>query len=228
MRTLLYTPIIHMAADLGSLAGDVAKRGMAGLGEEVWEKHLRIIEGFWDSLAGYFDGLEVSGFKIYQDGLLANGDMGLKIVEEGLKSGSKNYEIISGLIRKGAALVKTEDFDSVKKERDSIIELSRAKTKRERFAAYLKYRLYKNHLLKKRDRFIAERINGTLKEGETGILFIGAYHNIIPMLAKDIHIKEVKKIDKVREYQKLLPFQNKYKERLEELNRYMVSTIGEI
>ena len=57
--------------------------------------------------------------------------MGLKIVEEGLKSGSKNYEIISGLIGKGAALVKTEDFDSVKKERDSIIELSRAKTKRE-------------------------------------------------------------------------------------------------
>lgn len=228
MRTLLYVPIIHMAADLGSLAGDVAKRGIAGLGEEAWEKHLWTVEGFWNSLAGYFDGLEVSGFKIYQDGLLANGDMGLKIVEEGLKSGSKNYEIISGLIQKGAGLVKTEDFDLVKKERDSIVGLTEAKTKREKFAAYLKYRLSKNHLLKKRDRFIAERINGTLKEGETGILFIGAYHNIIPMLAKDIRIKEVKKIDKVREYQRLLPFQNKHKERLEELNRYMVSPIGEI
>jgi len=228
MRTLLYVPIIHTAADLGSLARDVAEKGMAGLGEEAWERHLRTVEGFWNSLAGYFDGLESSNFKIYQDGLLANGDLGLKIVEEGLKSGSKNYEIISGLLRKGAVLVKTEDFDLVKKERDSLIELTGAKTKRERLAAFLKYRLSKNHLLKKRDRFIAERINRTLKEGETGILFIGAYHNIIPMLDKDIYIKEIKKTDKVREYQGLLPFQNKYKERLEELNKYMVSPINKI
>jgi hypothetical protein len=217
-----------MAADLGTLAPAVSERGVKGLGEEVWREHLQTVWGFWNSLARYFYGLEVSGFRVYQDGLLANGDIGLKIVEEGLKSGSKNYEIISGLIRKGAVLVKTEDLDLVKKERDSLVELTAAKTKREKFTAYLKYRLSKNHLLKKRDRFIAGRINETLKEGETGILFIGAYHNIIPMLAKDICLKEVKRIDKVREYQRLLPFQNKHKERLEELNSYMVSQIGEI
>jgi len=217
-----------MAADLGTLASEVAKRGIKGIGEEDWEKHLQTVGGFWDSLARYFDGLEVSGFKIYQDGLLANGDIGLKIVEEGLKGGSKNYEIISVLIQKGALLVRTEDFALVKKERDHLVELTKARTQREQLVAYLKYRLSKNHLLKRRDRFIAERINETLKEGETGILFIGAYHNIIPMLDKGIRVKEIKKIDKVREYQKLLLFHNKYKEQFKELGSYMISAISEI
>lgn len=217
-----------MAADLGTLATAVGERGIIGLGEEVWKEHLQTVKDFWDSLARYFDGLEVSGFKIYQDGLLANGDIGLKIVEEGLKSGSKNYEIISKLIHKGAVLVKTEDFALVKKERNHLIDLTKARTKREKLIAYLKYKLSKNQLLKGRDRFIAERINETLKEGETGILFIGAYHNIIPMLNEDISVKEVKKIDKVREYQRLLLFHKKYKEQFEGLSRYMVSSVNEI
>lgn len=217
-----------MAADLGTLAPAVGERGILGLGEEVWKEHLQTVKDFWDSLARYFDGLEVSGFKIFQDGLLANGEIGQKIVEEGLKSGSKNYEIISRLIHKGAILVKTEDFALVKEERDHLIGLTKAGTKREKLIAYLKYKLSKNHLLKRRDRFIAERINETLKEGETGILFIGAYHNIIPMLNEEISVTEVKKIDKVREYQRLLPFHKKYKEQFEGLSRYMVSSVSEI
>lgn len=224
MRTLLYVPIIHMAADLGTLAPDVAKRGIAGLGEEVWEKHVETVEQFWNSLVGYFDRLEVSNFKIYQDGLVANGDMGQKIVEEGLKSGSKNYEIISRLIQKGAVLVKTEDFALVAKEREHLIELTGARTRVEKLNAYLKYKLSKNHLLKKRDRFIADRINETLNQGETGILFIGAYHDIIPMLDKDIQVKEIKEMQKIRDYQKAFLYR-KDKKRFEALADYLISPI---
>lgn len=224
MRTLLYVPIIHMAADLGTLAPDVAKRGIAGLGEEVWKKHVETVEEFWNSLVRYFDRLEVSNFKIYQDGLVANGDMGQKIVEEGLKSGSKNYEIISRLIQKGAVLVKTEDFALVAKEREHLIELTGARTKMERLNAYLKYRLLKNHLLKKRDRFIADRINETLNQGETGILFIGAFHDIIPLLDKDIQVKEIKEIQKIKDYQKAFLYR-KDKKRFEALADYLISPI---
>lgn len=224
MRTLLYVPIIHMAADLGTLAPDVAKRGIAGLGEEVWEKHVETVEELWNSLVRYFDRLEISNFKIYQDGLVANGDMGQKIVEEGLKSGSKNYEIISRLIQKGAVLVKTEDFALVAKEREHLIELTGARTRMEKLNAYLKYRLSKNHLLKKRDRFIADRINETLNQGETGILFIGAYHDIIPMLDKDIRVKEIKEIQKIRDYQKAFLYR-KDKKRFEALADYLISPI---
>lgn len=224
MRTLLYVPVIHMAADLGTLAPDVAKRGIVGLGEEVWEKHVETVEKFWNSLVRYFDRLEVSNFKIYQDGLVANGDMGQKIVEEGLKSGSKNYEIISKLIQKGAVLVKTEDFALVAKEREHLIELTGARTRMEKLNAYLKYKLSKNHLLKKRDRFIADRINETLNQGETGILFIGGYHDIIPMLDKDIRVKEIKEIQKIRDYQKAFLYR-KDKKRFEALADYLISPI---
>lgn len=213
-----------MAADLGTLAPDVAKRGIAGLGEEVWKKHVETVEEFWNSLVRYFDRLEVSNFKIYQDGLVANGDMGQKIVEEGLKSGSKNYEIISRLIQKGAVLVKTEDFALVAKEREHLIELTGARTKMERLNAYLKYRLLKNHLLKKRDRFIADRINETLNQGETGILFIGAFHDIIPLLDKDIQVKEIKEIQKIKDYQKAFLYR-KDKKRFEALADYLISPI---
>ena len=37
MRTLIYVPVIHTSADLGSLAGDVTKRSIADLGEMFGE-----------------------------------------------------------------------------------------------------------------------------------------------------------------------------------------------
>lgn len=221
MRTLLYVSIIHMDVDLGSLAMDVAKRGIRELGEDVWASHKETVSGFWDSISEYSNNLKVSGFKIYQDGMVANGEIGQKIVEEGLKSGSKNYEIVYKLIQRDAVLVKTEDFALVAKERDHLIELTKAKTSIEKLIAYLRYRLIKNQLLKKRDRFIADRVNQTLNNGETGILFIGAYHNIIPMLDKDIHVKEIKEIKKIRDYQKVLLHGRKDRERLEALSEYL-------
>ncbi len=39
MKRLLYVPIIHTSADLGSMAKDVAKRGKADLGEDIWKEH---------------------------------------------------------------------------------------------------------------------------------------------------------------------------------------------
>lgn len=225
MRTLLYVPIIHMAADLGTLAPEVAQRGVNGVGEEGWRKHLETVEGFWNSLAIYFDAMGGSGVRVYQDGLVANGDMGQKIVEEVAKSGSKNYEIIAGLIRKGAVLVRTEDLELVKKERDHIVEMTRASTRAKKLIAYLGYMRTKDHLLKKRDRFIAGRINETLKSGETGVLFIGAYHNIIPFLDKDIRIREIKETEKIKDYQKALLQIGKNKKRFEALSGYLVSPV---
>ena len=61
MRILIYVPIIHTSADLGSLAGDVTKRGIADLGEDVWKEHQRTVEGLWDAISHYFDSMDVSG-----------------------------------------------------------------------------------------------------------------------------------------------------------------------
>ena len=226
MRTLLYVPIIHTSADLGSLAGDVTKRGIADLGEDVWKKHQRTVEGLWDAISHYFDSIDVSGMKIYQDGMVAEGEIGEKIVEEGLNLGSRNYQLVSKLLKRGAILVKTEDFNLVKIERDRLLAITQAKSITQKIIAFIRYKLIKKRLLSKRDNYIAKRIDETLNNGATGIIFIGAYHNIKKRLPKDIQIKEIKDADKIREYQILLPFYNKNQERIEELGRYLVSEIN--
>lgn len=225
MKALIYVPIIHMSSDLGSLAKDLNRRGIADLGEELWKEHIKTVETFWDELSHYFNSMHVSGMKIYQDGMIAEGEIGKKIVQEGAKSGSKNYELISELLKRGAILVKTEDFKLVKKERDRLIAITQAKSLPEKLIAFMKYKVTKNRLLNKRDEFIARRIEETLNQDGTGIIFIGAYHNIKNKLPKDIRIMEIKNTEKVREYQKLIPFYNKNRERLNELSRYLISKI---
>lgn len=218
-------PIIHTNADLGSLAGEITKRGISDLGEEFWKAHLRTIEGFWDVIIDYFASIDVSKMKIYQDGMAAEGEIGEKIAKEVANSGSRNYELVVSLLKRGAILVKTEDFSLVKEERDNLLKMTQAKTKFEELFGFIRYKLTKNIILNKRDKFIARRIDNTLQDGQTGILFIGAYHNTERKLSKDILINEIKNVQKVREYHRLLPFYSKNKKQFEELGKYLISKI---
>jgi hypothetical protein len=225
MRTLFYVPVIHTSSDLGSLAKDVAERGMVELGQEVWNEHLKTVEGFWNAILLYFMYIDELGLKIYQDGMVAEGEIGQKIVEEGTRLGSKNYELVARLLKQGAILMKTEDFNLVKEERDRLLTLTKAKSVTQKLIAFIKYKLVKNGLLNKRDRFIAQRINETLNDGERGVLFIGAFHNVKKFLSGDIQIKEIKDAQRVREYYRLLPFYHKHKEQSRELSRYLISKV---
>ena len=224
MRKLIYVPIIHISADLGDMASEVNKRGSVMIGDVNWKRHKETILGFWDSIAHYFNSLDVKNFKIYQDGLVADGEVGLKIVSDGEKRGSKNYEIVSRLIRCGAQLVKTENFPAVKKEYDYLIKITKAKSYLKRIIAALNYRFHKKLLLKNRDNYIAQTIDSTLGQGETGILFLGAYHEIIPRLPENIEILELKEREKISEYQKSF-ISKKNKEKLNRLADYLISPI---
>ena len=225
MRTLIYIPVIHTSADLGSIAKEVAKRGVRNLGQELWEKHRRTVEGFWDVVSDHFDSIDVKDMKIYQDGMVAEDEVGKKIAEDTAKAGSKNYQLILKLLDRGAVLVKTEDFKLVKKEYDRLLAITQAKSITKKIIAFIKYKLVKVILLNRRDNFIANRIEQTLKADEKAILFIGAFHNIKKRLPKDIQIKEVKDAAKVKRYQKLLPFYNKKGKQFDELGKYLVSDV---
>lgn len=225
MKRLIYVPIIHTSEDLGSFEKDVAKRGIADLGKDVWEEHIKTVEAFWNAISHYFNSIDVSGMKIYQDGMVAESEVGDMIVEEGIKSGSKNYLLLSRLLKQGAILVKTEDLNLVMKERDRLYTIIQAKSITKKIIAFIKYKLAKNRLLNKRDEFIVKRIDETLNNGEKGIIFIGAYHNIKKRLPESFQVIEIKDIKKVREYQKLLPYYNKKREQFEELGRYLVSKV---
>jgi|GEM_PF-86829 len=229
MKRLIYVPIIHTSADLGSLGKDITKRGITDLGEDFWSEHLRTVDEFWQVIANYFDSIDVSEMKIYQDGMVAEGEMGEKIVGETAKMGSKNYELVLRLLKRGAVLMKTEDFPLVKKEHDRLLAITQAKSLFEKLIAFIKYKLAKNGLLDHRDQFIAQQIDRTLNHGERAILFIGAYHNIKKRLPQYFQVIEIKDIQKIREYQKLLPFHEKYRERFKELSQYLIfEVVGQV
>lgn len=206
MRKLFYVPIIHTSADMGSLSKAVTERGISQWGEKVWSEHVATVHKFWDSIAEYCASLPAAGMKIYQDGLVADGEIGAKIVAAGAQSGSRNYEIVEMLMRRGAEIVKTEDVNLVLEERNRLLALVQAQTFGARIYASLRYRFVRRRLLERRDEFIARRIAETLADGATGILFVGAYHRVRPKLPNDIKVIEVKEVQKVREYQELLPF----------------------
>ena len=225
MRTLIYIPIIHSSADMGSLGKELKHKSVSELGEKKWQKHTDTVNSYWDAIESYFEniGIYIKGIKIYQDGMFVDGEIAMKIISEGIKSGSKNSEIVSKLIGRGAVLIRTEDFKMVKDEYNGLQSVLKSKTNIKKLFLLLRYKISKPIFLIRRDKFIAGRIAETLGQDETGILFIGAYHNIMKRLPKVITVIELKEIAKIRKYQRAIQSDSKIKtHQLERLTQYMV------
>lgn len=193
MRKLILIKIIHTSADMGSMGEGLVKEGMAKIGREKWLENQRKIEKFWDDLEKEIDGLglDYSKTRIYQDGLPCGGELGFRIVRETADKGSKNYQIVRKLIERGATVEATESPELLRKEYEHIKALITAMTPEEKTNAARRYDQIKDELLQERDAYIAKAIDATLKDNETGLLFIGAVHNVIPRLAKDIEVKSL-------------------------------------
>lgn len=225
MRILIYVPIIHSFADMGTLGDELKRKSVSVLGEDLWQKHTDTVNGYWEAIESYFENSDLyfKGIKIYQDGMFVDGEMALKLIRDGVKSGSKNSEIVSNLINRGAVLTKTEDFKMVKDEYDGLQSIIKSKININKLIQLLRYKILKTILLRRRDRFIAATIDETLELNETGILFIGAYHNVIKRLPKDIIVVELKEVEKIRKYQKTIQSRSKIDiDQLERLTQYMV------
>jgi len=193
MRKLILIRIVHTSSDMGSMGEGLVKEGMAKMGREKWLENQRKIEKFWDELEKEIDGLglDYSKTRIYQDGLPCGGELGLRIVRETADKGSKNYQIVRKLIERGAAIEATESPELLRKEYEHIKALITAKTPEEKADATRRYDQIKDELMQERDAYIAKAIDISLNDNETGVLFIGAVHNVIPKLAKDIMVKSL-------------------------------------
>ena len=224
MRKLLYVPVIHVESDLGSIAPDIDKRSAGICGKERWEKHKKTVNSFWDSIEDYFKKMDAGNLKIYQDGLLADGELGRKIIEEGARRGSRNFHIVLDLMERGGEIRKTEDVGLLKEEYNQILKLAQTKSFWEKTTAYIGYRVRKDRIMEKRDIYIAKTINETLEAGEKGVLFMGAFHEIVQHIAKDINVKEVKNIEKVRTYfTELISGKNSVK--FDQLMEYLIADV---
>ena len=185
--------IVHTSTDMGSMGEGLVKEGMAKIGREKWLENQGKIEKFWDDLEKEIDGLglDYSKTRIYQDGLPCGGELGLRIVRETADKGSKNYQIVRKLIERGAKIEATESPELLRKEYEHIKALITARTPEEKADAARRYDQIKDELMQERDAYIAKAIDISLKDDETGVLFIGAFHNVIPKLAKDIEVKSL-------------------------------------
>ncbi len=205
MRRLIYIPIIHTDPDLGKLVEGIEERAKAVVGGSNWQKHKEVVRLYWQEIADYWEGKNVPGLKIFQDGMPI-------------------YQIIEQLMEKGAELMKTEDPELLKEEYFLTRELIKRKSFLSSLLTLFRYRWRKDKLLKGRDTYIVKSINEGLEEGETGVCFLGAYHQILPNLPKDIEVITLKNPRKVRAYYQKVT-SKKREEEVDKLGSYLTMPI---
>jgi hypothetical protein len=192
MKKLLYIPIVHNKADLGSLGSQLSVEGERKYGVAAWRDHLEQVDRSWEEIEiEIFKKLKKTSsdkIKIYQDGLPVTGDIGMKIVKDAAGNGSKNYLIIDRLLSRGAKLELAENKDFLLQEYYMLSDINKAETPEKQLEAYLTYQNKAGELLNSRDHFVVNQINSTLHDGETGIAFFGASHAIIDKLHSDIKV----------------------------------------
>ena len=110
MRRLLYIPIIHTSADLGSLSALVQTHYAKVCGKAGWNQREELVEALWSDIEANLDALRLDARKtrIYQDGLPVCG-FEERIVRELAKAGSSNHQLILRWLDRGAVLMGTED-----------------------------------------------------------------------------------------------------------------------
>ncbi|MCX5873270.1 MAG: hypothetical protein NTY51_08565 [Deltaproteobacteria bacterium] len=187
-RKLFYIPIVHTETDMGALSESVKKASLQKMGLQDWKRKKQIIGRFWNDIEKAINNLNLpySRTKIYQDGLpVCEGGKELEIVNQLASTGSRNHELLDKLIRKGATLMGSESPDLL------VMEYNLAMNTFNNPTSSLKgedMKIQSAEILKKRDEFIAKRINDTLKDGEVGVLLIGLLHNVVPLLDVDIEV----------------------------------------
>lgn len=190
MRRLIYVPIVHSMVDMGSEAETLRREYIKRCGEEGWIRSRQAIEQIWEGIRERLlsPNIDYRQVRIYQDGLPVSGRE-LQIMAEVAAQGSRNYQIVQELVRRGATLEGTEDPALLLEEYRYIKAITAAKGRAERKRLQEEYAREGRRLLGERDAFISRRIDETLKDGEVGILFLGILHRVDQHLPADIQVE---------------------------------------
>lgn len=184
-RALSIIPIVHTAADLGSLGPAHAAALAARVGRAGAHEHAQRVDAFWDSVHDWARRLQIppGGLFIYQDGLpiLPDGMPGPQtLVDELARAGSRNHAVLRELAARGATIVGTEPPELLTRELALAREIAAGPDPRHAHRA--------RALLELRDRAIGRRIDSTLPAGCRGVLFIGRAHAVEPHLPPGLTI----------------------------------------
>src|SRR5664279_4709773 len=108
-RKLIYLPIIHTAADMGTLRESVRGMKLSMLGRQGLKHSATVVDKKWEELERVVSNLPVSPgiVRVYQDGLPVCGHE-REIVSELALAGHRNHGLLLELEARGALLMGTE------------------------------------------------------------------------------------------------------------------------
>jgi hypothetical protein len=181
MAHLLYVPVVHSSAEMGSAASGYQAAFIARFGEQKWRERGDEYNAIWRAIHERIDhrlqqrGVALPDVKLYQDSLPVCGHEAA-LVTQLSEQGSENHKLLGVLMQRGAVLVGSESPELLLEE----YRLLQTPGHTEAQAAAL---------LEQRDRFIAQRIVETLGKHEFGILFIGALHRVHVYLPQQITVE---------------------------------------
>jgi hypothetical protein len=193
VRSLIYIPIIHSEADLGTLADEVHRQFQAAVDTaEAWEWHAVAVEAMWNGIRTKLLALSLDWprTRLYQDGLPVCGQES-QIVRELAAKGSRNHQLLLELQERGAILMGTDDPELVVTEYRRILRLVQAAREGASEAVLRGLKREGEVILRERDAYIAHRIDTTLREGETGLLFVGLLHGVDKLLGAGFEVRHV-------------------------------------
>ena len=177
MRKLYIFPIIHTDIELGSYGPVYRKYFISKNGLAAWKRKWATVQHLWDCIKTTIlkMNLDYQKLRIYQDSLSVEMSADV-MVNEMTARGSRNYLVINSLLKKGAQIMGTENSVYLLEQYSRLQLGSETSIDNDK------------ELLKKRDAFIAQRIEATLRDDETGLLFIGANHDVAKFLPSDMQI----------------------------------------
>jgi hypothetical protein len=185
-RKLVYIPIIHTLADMGTLGTAVRGMKLSALGRQGLTQNAAVVDKMWAQIESVVANLPVTpgSTRLYQDGLpVCRHER--EIVSELAGAGNRNHGLLLKLQARGATLMGTESPQLLVEE----YQLAAAAfAPGAALRTEMRQKQVRDALLEKRDRYIAARINATLGAGESGILFMGMLHQMVPYLDSDIDV----------------------------------------
>jgi len=174
---------------MGALSDAIQRLKVKKLSPKRWELNVNLVNKLWVRIEQAIERLALpyDRVRLYQDGLPVCGRE-VEIVAELAKAGSRNHRLLHRLLEKGTTVMGTESSELLVEEYELVKEDFASGTPGFAGGREARRKALRDSLLKRRDEYIAGRINETLRAGETGLIFLGMLHSLGAWLNKDIRV----------------------------------------
>lgn len=212
MRELIHVPMIHSPE---ALIADVNLWGSAGA-EALADYSRANYSDYWSRLQKKIAGLRLRDVRVYYESFISsltpdlnNNFFKISLVEELQKMDIPEVDVLVPLIKKSRRFIieRTEDRNLMEVMKQAVVNFRLVRLEAqgldnvlppgedvpEEFwqscVSRIRQAIYDFDLANlRRDEFISERITQTLRVGETGMLFLGALHDVVSRLPQDIKV----------------------------------------